>query len=189
MNATTRTLAAALASSLASLPAGALTVAIGNAAPEIALRVGAAGATISLVTFTVTAATAATGNPIVGTTNAAAGSAQAPNFGAACGANNVRIWARARSTAALPRTATLTVNASGGLTSGANTIPFTNFDWITSGGGEIASGAFSGAASQNLLSFGTSQEISVCLQYRFLNATVYPAGTYNGQLTYNLLMP
>jgi hypothetical protein len=189
MNASQRGLAlTALVASLASLPAAALTVAIGNALPEIALRVGAPGGTISMVTFNVTAATAATGTPIVGTTDAAAGSAQAPNFGAACAANNVRIWARARSLF-FTRTATLSVNASGGLTSGANTIPFTNFDWITSGGGEVASAAFSGAATQTLLSFGTSREISVCLQFRFLNTTVFPAGTYNGQLTYDLLMP
>lgn len=180
---------AALAASLASVPAAALTVVIGNASPEIALRVGATGATISLVTFTVTGATAASGVPIAGTTNAAAGSAQAPNFAAACAANNVRVWARARSTLPAPRTATLSVNASGGLASGANTIPFTDFDWITSGGAEIPSGGFSGAATQNLLSFNTSREISVCLGFRFLNTTVYPAGTYNGQLLYTLQMP
>lgn len=180
---------AAMAACIAGLPARALTVVIGDAAPEIALRVGATGATISLVTFTVTAPTAATGAPILGTTNAAAGSAQAPNFAAACAANNVRIWARARSTAALPRTATLSVNASGGLASGADTIPYTDFDWVTSGGAEIPSGGFSGAATQSLLSFNTSREISVCLQFRFLNTTVYPAGTYNGQLLYNLQMP
>jgi hypothetical protein len=183
-----RRIAAAMAAAAAG-PACALTVVIGNAAPEIALRVGAAGGTISLVTFNVTAATAANGVPIAGTTNAAAGSAQAPNFGTACAANTVRIWARARSTLAAPRTASLNVNSSGSLTSGANTIPVSQFDWITSGGAEIASGAFTGAVSQNLLTFNTSREISVCLQYRFLNGTVFPAGTYNGQLTYNLLMP
>jgi hypothetical protein len=190
MSAGARTAAiAALAASLASFPVIALTVVIGDAAPEIALRVGATGGTISLVTFTVTAATAGTGVPILGTTNAAAGSAQAPNFAGACAGNNVRVWARARSTPPLPRTATLSVNASGTLASGANNIPFTDFDWITSGGAEIPSGGFSGAAAQNLLTFNTSREVSVCLQFRFLNATVYPAGTYNGQLLYNLQMP
>lgn len=178
---------AAIGAALASSPAAALTIVIADAAPEIALRVGAPGGTISLVTFNVTAATAATGTPILGTTNATAGSVQA-GF-AACAADNVRIWARARSTAATPRTATLSLNSSGGLTSGADSIPFTNFDWITSGGAEIPSGGFTGAASQTLLTFGTSREVSVCLRFRFLNTTVYPAGTYNGQLTYNLLMP
>ena len=169
--------------------ARALTVNVGNGAAEIALRVGAPGATISTVNFVVAAATAGTGAPVLGTTNAAAGSAQAPNFGAACGANNVRVWARARSTVGNARTATLTVNGSASLVSGANTIPITDFDWITSGGAEIASGAFSGAATQNLLSFQNSREVSVCLQYRFLNTTVYPAGTYTGQIIFNFQMP
>lgn len=185
-----RAAAIVLAALLASAgPASALTVVVGDNAPEIALRVGAAGGTISLVNFAVAAATAGTGTPVLGTTNAAAGSAQAPNFGAACPANNVRIWARARSTAVTPRTANLTVNSSGSLTSGANAIPFTDFDWVTSGGTEIAAGAFSGSPTQSLLTFGTSREISVCLRFRFLNTTVYPSGTYNGQLTYTLQMP
>ena len=169
--------------------ARALTVNVGNGVAEIALRVGAPGATISTVNFAVAAATAGTGAPVLGTTNAAAGSAQAPNFGTACGANTVRVWARARSAVGNSRTATLTVNGSGTLVSGANSIPITDFDWITSGGAEIASGAFSGAASQTLLAFQNSREVSVCLRYRFLNTTVYPAGTYTGQIIYNLQMP
>jgi hypothetical protein len=181
--------AAACVTSGATGEARALTVNVGNGVAEIALRVGAPGATISTVNFAVVAATAGTGAPVVGTTNAAAGSAQAPNFGTACGANTVRVWARARSAVGNSRTATLTVNGSGSLVSGANSIPITDFDWITSGGAEIASGAFSGAASQTLLVFQNSREVSVCLQYRFLNTTVYPAGTYTGQIIYNLQMP
>lgn len=181
--------AAACATMGATGEARALTVNVGNGVAEIALRVGAPGATISTVNFAVVAATAGTGAPVVGTTNAAAGSAQAPNFGTACGANTVRVWARARSAVGNARTATLTVNGSGSLVSGANSIPITDFDWITSGGAEIASGAFSGAASQTLLVFQNSREVSVCLQYRFLNTTVYPAGTYTGQIIYNLQMP
>jgi hypothetical protein len=182
-------MATLLGALLATSEAHALTVAVGNGAAEIALRVGAPGGTISTVTFAVAAATAGTGTPVVGTTNAAAGSAQAPNFGTACGANTVRIWARARSAVGNSRTATLTVNGSGTLVSGANSIPITDFDWVTSGGTEIASGAFTGSASQTLLTFQNSREVSVCLQHRFLNSTVYPSGTYTGQILYTLQMP
>ena len=167
-------------------PASALTIAVAAGAPQITLRVGQTGGTISLVTFTVPAASAGNGVPIDGVSNAASRAAQAVFPACAAG---VRIWARARSTLALPRVATLSVNSSGSMISGANSIPFTNIDWVTSGGVEIPSGVFSGAASQNLMTINTSNEVSVCLQYRFLNATVYPAGTYNGQLTYNLAMP
>jgi hypothetical protein len=172
----------------AALPSGAVTVAIGGGTQQLQLRVGATGGTISLVTFTVPAASAGNGTPIVGTTNAAAGSAQGGSF-PACAANNVRVWARARSLFANTRTATLQVDSSGTLTSGPNTIPFTDFDWITSSGPEIPSGAFSGSPTQVLMSFMNSREVGMCLQFRFLNNTVYPAGTYNGQLTYNLSMP
>jgi len=180
------TCAAALA--LVALPAGAVTVNIVNGSQQLQLRVGATGGTISLVTFTVPAANAGNGTPIVGTTNAAAGSAQGASF-PACPANNVRVWARARSPVANSRTATLQVNSSGNLTSGGNAIPFTDFDWITSSGPEIPSGNFSGSATQTLMSFQNSREVGMCLQFRFLNTTVYPSGTYNGQLTFNLNMP
>ena len=101
----------------------------------------------------------------------------------------MRVWARARAPVGNTRTATLQVNSSGNLTSGGNTIPFTDFDWITSSGPEIPSGSFSGSATQTLMSFQNSREVGMCLQFRFLNTTVYPSGTYNGQLTFNLNMP
>jgi hypothetical protein len=31
--------------------------------------------------------------------------------------------------------------------------------------------------------------VSVCKLFQFANATIYPAGTYNGQITYTLQMP
>lgn len=182
-------LAAGLAAcALPATCAEAVTVAIANGAAQIQLRVGATGGTISLVTFTVPAASAGNGTPVVGTTNAAAGSAQGASF-PACAANNVRVWARARAPVSDTRTATLQVNSSGSVTSGANAIPFTDFDWITSSGPEIPSGAFSGSATQALMSFMNSREVGMCLQFRFLNSTIYPAGTYNGQLNFTLNMP
>ncbi|MBL0143381.1 MAG: hypothetical protein IPP91_15040 [Betaproteobacteria bacterium] len=56
-------------------------------------------------------------------------------------------------------------------------------------GTELASGAFTGSTSQPLLSVSTSSEIRVCLLFQFANATIYPPGTYSGQLTYSLQMP
>jgi hypothetical protein len=169
--------------------AHAVTVVIGGGAAEIALRVGATAGTISTVTFAPAAATAGSGTLVLGTTNAAAGSAQAPNFGAACAANNVRIWARARAPVAATRTATLQVNSSGNLISGGNSIPFTDFGWVTSAGTEIASANFSGSATQTLMTFQNSNEVSVCLRFQFLNTTIYPSGAYTGQLTFILAMP
>jgi hypothetical protein len=170
------------------LPAAALTVVIANGAAQLFLRVGRTGGATSVVTFTVPAASAGTGTPVLATAPANAGSAQAPNFPAACPGNSVRIMARARAPVANTRTASLRVNSSGNLVSGANTIPFTDFDW-TSSDAEIPSGAFSGSTTQLLATFQNSREISVCHQFRFLNSNVYPAGTYTGALIYNLNMP
>ena len=166
----------------------ALTVVIANGADQIYLRVGRAGGAVSQVAFAVTGAIAGDGTPIVGTVANNAGAAEPPTFPVACPANNVRIVARARSAVANTRTASLRVNSSGGLVSGADTIPFTDFDW-TSTDGEIPAGAFNGSPTQLLYTFQNSREVSVCHSLRFLNTTVYPSGTYNGTLTYNLQMP
>ena len=166
----------------------ALTVVIANGADQIYLRVGRVGGAVSQVAFAVTGAIAGNGTPILGTVAVNAGAAEPPNFPAACPANHIRIVARARSAAANTRTASLRVNSSGGLVSGPNTIPFTDFDW-TSTDVEIPAGAFTGSPIQLLFSFQNSREVSVCHRLRFLNTTVYPSGTYNGTLRYNLQMP
>ncbi len=175
----------------ACLPAQALTFVIPNGTAQIYLRIGQTGGTTNTVAFAVTGANAGTGTPIAGTVVAAAGAfsaAQTPNF-PACAANNVRIVARARSTLAAPRTATLSVNSTGGLVSGANTIPFTQFDWTSDDATSLPAGAFAGVAAQPLVSFVTSREVGACHQFRYLNTQVYPAGTYTGTLVYTLNMP
>jgi hypothetical protein len=171
--------------------ANALTFVIANGTPQIYLRIGRTGGTASVVSFTVTGANGGNGTPIAGTVPANAGAASAaetPNF-AVCPGNYVRIVARARSTAGTPRTATLTVNSTAGIVSGANTIPFTQFDWISDDAADLPAGTFTGAPSQPLTSFTTSREVGACHQFRFLNTQVYPAGTYAGNLIYNLQMP
>src|SRR5512139_1845825 len=171
------------------LPAEALTFVIANGANQIYLRVGQTGGATSRVDFTVPAANAADGTPIVGVAPAAAGAAQvtaAGNAFPACAAGSVRIIARARSNT-VGRTAFLRVDSSGNLTSGGNTIPFTDFDWLSAD--EIGNGVFTGSATQLLYSFTISQEVGWCLQYRFLNTNVYPPGTYNGALAHTLSMP
>lgn len=174
---------------LAEGPAHALTFVIGNFPTQIYLRVGRTGATDSLVTFTVTPANAGSG-PINGTAPANAGArsaAQTPNF-PDCPANNVRIVARARANPANSRTATLSVSSTGTLSAGVPSIPLTKIDWL-SDSPEIPAGVFSGIAGQALTSFQNSREVGACLQFRFLNDTVYPPGTYTGSVTYNLSMP
>jgi hypothetical protein len=185
-------LVAAIASMLAvAETAHALTFVIANGTAQIYLRIGQTGGTVNVVSFAVTGANGGNGTAIAGTVVAAAGAAsaaQTPNF-AACPANYVRIVARARSTAAAPRTATLSVNSTASISGGGNTIPFTQFDWVSDDAADLPAGTFTGAPAQPLTSFTTSREVGACHQFRFLNTQVYPSGTYTGNLVYNLQMP
>lgn len=178
------------AAACAALPAGALTFVIGGSFPsQIYLRIGATGATTSVVSFPVTAANAGAGvidGTVVGSAGAASG--ETANF-PACPANHVRIVARARSFFANWRTATLTVDSTGAITAGPSSIPFTKFDWTSDDVADMPAGAFNGAAGQVLVSFLNSREVGACHRFRFLNDTIYPPGTYTGTVTYNLSMP
>lgn len=179
--------------------AEALTFLIANGAPQIYLRIGQTGGTTPVVSINLAGSTGILGNgtPVLGTVAAAAGgfSGQTANF-PACPANYVRIVARARSTAGVPRTATLQVNSSANLVHAAsgNAIPFTQIGWISDDAADLPSGMFTGAAGQVLATLATSREIGACHRFQFLNTQVYPAsiggtGFYTGNVTYNLNMP
>ena len=149
--------------------ADAVTINIAAGAPRISLRVGAAGGTISLVTFTLTATNA--GNGV-----------------AVNGAPNITIIAEARAVAPNTRTATLTVNSSTAMISGADSIPMTEINWTTN---DVAlpAGTFSGGPGQSLTSFMNSRRRTTTHTFRYVNTQIYPSGTYNGQVTYTLAMP
>jgi hypothetical protein len=182
----------AAAAAFAACTGHAATVSIANGAARLVLQIGANNANINVVNFSVPGLSVGNGTAI-NSTNVTPASPTCP-------ANTVLIDANARSTAAKPRTATLSANSSVPLTSGAHTIPFTQFAWTAStpGGGQngclaapttIPSGTFSGSTAQNLISFGTSQRACICAAFRYLNQSVVSAGTYTGRVTYTLAMP
>ena len=190
MKTTTLALAAA---ALAACGAHAATVTVGNGAARLILQIGSTNATINTVNFSVPGASVGNGTAITSTNVTPA----SPT----CAANSVLIDAQARSTAAKVRTATLSVNSSVPLTSGAFSIPFTQIAWTASapgGGGNgclaapvtIPSGTFSGATGQSLISFTTSKRACICAQFSYLSTSnIVSAGTYTGQVTYTLAMP
>ncbi len=169
-------------------------VVVANAPVQIRLRVGATGATITTTTVTV-----AGGN--VG--NAAIQSMTAPasaRTGSVCAANHVFFNAEARAAPPGSRTATLTANSTSGMacttaaTCGADSIPFTQVDWInTTPGGyapvTIPAGTFSGAGAQVILTFNNSNQSQDCLRFRYLNQNIVRQGTYRGDVIYTLTMP
>ncbi len=163
-------LTAALFCSVADMRhATAVTVVVANGTPQIRLRVGAAGAGISLVTFTLTATNAGNGVAING-------------------APNITIIAEARGPVANARNATLTVNSTAAMISGADSIPMSVITWTTNDA-TFPVGTFSGGAGQVLTTFQNSRRRTTAHTFRYANTQIFPAGTYNGQVTYTLSMP
>jgi hypothetical protein len=189
----TRTLTLVIAAAvLGPLASNAATVAIGNGGGRLILQIGSTNATINTVNFSVAGGSVGNGVAVTSTNVTPA----SPT----CPVNTVLIDAQARSQAANPRTATLSVNSSTPLTTGTFTIPFSQFAWTSStpgGGGNgclnapvtIPSGTFTGATGQSLITINTSSRACVCAQFSYLNQNVVSAGTYTGAVTFTLSMP
>ena len=161
---------------------------VANAPTQVRLRIGSAGGTVNLVTFTVPAANVGDGTVVTGTVSAG-------STGGTCAANHVFFDAEGRSNPANARTITLSADSSlFPLSNGANTIPWSDISWVTSAATlppvTIPSGAFAGGAGQVLLAtWLNSRRNRGCLQFRYANSSVYQAGTYNGRVRYTVAMP
>ncbi|HVZ43448.1 MAG TPA: hypothetical protein VHA82_06515 [Ramlibacter sp.] len=89
--------------------------------------------------------------------------------------------------------ATLTVTSPANLTSGGNTISFNNISWVSGGNGDasptIPSGTFAAGTTQTLLSIARNNWFESCLAFSYANASLAPAGTFTGRVTYTLTTP
>jgi len=134
------------------------------------LAVGTVGATRDLVTFAVT--------DLPGTGAVA---------GASSGANPVPVRVAALVGAAA--TVTLRADSSSPLTNGSTSIPFTEISWTAAG--NFSSGAFSGAAAQQLDQFTGPGNRTGTYAFSYANNNYYPAtvAPYNGTVTYTLSSP
>jgi hypothetical protein len=90
-------------------------------------------------------------------------------------------------------TATLSVSTATPLTSGSNTIPFTEIAWQSVGVGDtnptVPSGQFQGTANQQLATFQDGLWFEGCLRFSYRNTQPYPAGTFSGTAVYTLAAP
>lgn len=137
------------------------------AASGVNLRIGTSGATIDVVSFTV---------------SQFPGSGSVP--GVSSGANPVPV--RATSTTG-NATKILTADSSIPLNDGAShTIPFTEISWT--GANEVPSGTFTGTPSQQIL-MTTSQVTQGTMSFTYANTIYVPPGTYTGRVTYTLSSP
>lgn len=78
------------------------------------------------------------------------------------------------------------------------TIPFSTVGWTvgnsvarseSSSLVDIQAGSFNGSASQTIASFPSGQRLSNTLSFKYANATVYPAGSYRGRITFTASTP
>jgi hypothetical protein len=89
-------------------------------------------------------------------------------------------------------TAVLTVTSPANLTSGGNTIPFSQISWTSTANGnpspDIAAGTFNGGTI-TLANIAAGSWVEDCHTFTYANTAVQAAGTYTGRATYSLALP
>lgn len=156
---------------LAPAQAGAVAIILAKAPPaELYLRVGSPGATVDTVNFDVPAAALGSGQPVRGTPP-------------------IEVEARFRSPPPRRPVAQLTVDSASPLTSGSESLAFTEFYWESSDPSEIPAGRFAGTASQLIAEIPPPRRHRATLTFLFDNDQVVGAGTYTGSVIYTLSVP
>lgn len=91
-------------------------------------------------------------------------------------------------------TAQLQVTTPASLTSGANSIPFSQISWTStsignSGAADIPAGTFSNGGSVILRSFAANTYVENCHTFSYANTNPVASGDYDGRATYTLTAP
>lgn len=149
--------------------------------------------TINRVSVTVTPAQLGTGAVLGMTSNSTVTRSPYDNRIFCATPSQVYVGGFFRRTGGGQSTAVLSVSTTASLvSSAADTIPFTEISWISGGIGDgtptIPSGSFTGG-SQTLLTVDRNTWFESCLQFRYGNSQLYPAGTFSGRATYTLSSP
>ncbi|MEN8243590.1 MAG: hypothetical protein ABFS43_01665 [Thermodesulfobacteriota bacterium] len=83
----------------------------------------------------------------------------------------------------------VTADSSTPLSSGLDTIPFTEISWVSQDG-DIPAGRFDGTTSQVILDLTRARwRISDRLTFIYDNDQAFPGGTYKGRVTYTISIP
>lgn len=86
----------------------------------------------------------------------------------------------------------LSVTSPPALTGAVGSIPFTQISWTSTANGnsaaDIPAGTFNGGTLA-LRTIAAGTWVENCLTFSYANAVVPAAGTYTGQVTYNLVLP
>ena len=187
----------------------AFTVSIGSAARSMFLQVGTGSisggtfsgggvpqnnSTVNTVSADVPASTFGTGAAIGMTTSSTVTNSPydnftfCPNLG-----NQVYVGGFYRSGGFFGGAATLTAQSPPSLsTTGGDSIPFSSISWQSSGaqdtGTTIPASTFVGG-TQTIYNASNNTWFESCLNFRYANSAIVPAGTYSGRVTYTLTAP
>ena len=89
-------------------------------------------------------------------------------------------------------TATLQVSTPTSLTSGTDSIPFSQISWTSTANGnaaaDIPAGTFNGG-TLFLANIGRNTFVENCFTYSYANSVLVPAGTFTGRAVFTLVVP
>ena len=191
----------ALASLLvvAAAPAAAWVFTIERGPRELFLMVGVGSAatnnaTINTVSVTVPLGSVGSGAAQAMTSNSTQSSSPHNNFAVCNPPAQVYIGGsyRAPNASVGAGSALLQVTTPANLTSGANTIPFSQISWTSTANGDatadIPAGTFNGGTLV-LTNIQRNRFVENCFTYVYANTVVAPAGTFTGRAVFTLTVP
>lgn len=184
----------------------AYTITISSGSRAIYLQVGQGGysgthqnggtpgnnGTVNTVSVAVPAAAIASGTAQQMTSNSTVAQSPIDGFVFCSPPSQVYIGAWSRPGGSSSGVATLTVTTPANLTSGSNTIPFSQISWTMSGNGDTVfqfpNGSFNGG-TQTLATFPANSWKEQCMTFNYANTLLPAAGTYTGRAVYTLSLP
>ena len=153
--------------------------------------VPANNATVNLVSVTVPAASVGNGVAQTMTSNSATANSFYDGFKVCNPPAQVYIGAWSRPGVGTG-TAVLTVTSPATLTSGADTIPFSQITWTSTANGDptadIAAGTFNGG-TLTLANIPANRWLENCFTYSYANSVFAAAGSYTGRAVFTLSLP
>ena len=196
---TTATLTLAAAALLVSTSAAAwvLTLTAGPKQLFLMVGVGTPGAnntTINVVSVSVPAASIGNGTALAMTSDSTQSASPYDGYAVCNPPGDMYVGASYRQPSATtgPASATLQVTTPASLTSGIDTIPFTQIRWTSSANGnttaDLPAGTFNGG-TLFLANVGRNTFVENCYAYSYANSVVAPAGTYTGRAVFTLVSP
>lgn len=184
---------------LASAPASAwiLTLTAGPKQLFLMVGVGTAGAnnaTINTVSLTVPAANVGNGSALAMTSDSTQGASAYDGYAVCNPPAQVYIGGSYRQPNATTGagSATLQVSTPTNLTSGGDTIPFSQISWTSTANGnataDIPAGTFN-SGTVFLANIGRNTFVENCFTYAYANGAIVAAGTFTGRAVFTLAVP